>query len=68
MQIVSNAFANETHGKILQDKYSLLYYATLLLTNKHNVDNPELRIPPEVMPTVLEIKKDIEQKQAMYAK
>jgi tetratricopeptide (TPR) repeat protein len=65
-QIVSNAFANETHGKILQDKYSLLYYALLLLTNKHSIDNPELRIPPEVMPTVLEIKEDIEQKQAMY--
>jgi TPR repeat protein len=66
-QIVSNAFANETHGKTLQDKYSLLYYALLLLTNKHSIDNPELRIPPEVMPTVQEIKKDIEQKQAMYA-
>jgi TPR repeat protein len=66
-QIVSNVFANETHGKILQDKYSLLYYALLLLTNKHSIDNPELRIPPEVMPTVLEIKEDIEQKQAMYA-
>ena len=68
IQLVSNVFANETHGKILQDKYSLLYYAVLLLTSKHAIDNPELRIPPEVMPTVLEIKKDIEQKQAMYAK
>jgi TPR repeat protein len=67
VQIVSNVFANETHGKTLQDKYSLLYYALLLLTNKHSIDNPELRIPPEVMPTVLEIKKEIEQKQAMYA-
>ncbi|OQP57166.1 hypothetical protein A3860_11420 [Niastella vici] len=67
MQIVSNAFANETHGKILRDKYSLLYYATQLLTNNHDVDNPELRIPPEVLPTVLEIKEDIERKKAMYA-
>lgn len=66
-QIVLNAFANETHGKTLQDKYSLLYYALLLIANKHTIDNPELRIPPEVMPTVLEIKKDIEQKQAFYA-
>ena len=68
MQLVSNAFTNETHGKILQDKYSLLYYAVMLLTNKHSIENPELRIPPEVMPTVLEIKENIEQKQAMYAK
>jgi hypothetical protein len=45
-----------------------LYYTVLLLTNKHGIDNPELRIPPEVMPTVLEIKRDIEQKQAIYAK
>jgi hypothetical protein len=66
-QIVSNVFANETHGKILQDKYSLLYYALLLIANKDSIDNPEQRIPPEVMPTVLEIKEDIEQKQAMYA-
>jgi TPR repeat protein len=67
VQIVSNVFANETHGKTLQDKYALLYYVLLLLTNKNLTDNLELRIPPEVMPTVLEIKKDIEQKQAMYA-
>ena len=67
VQIISNVFTNETHGKTLQDKYSLLYYALLLLTNKHSIDNPELRIPPEVMPTVQEIKEDIEQKQAMYA-
>lgn len=66
-QIVSNAFANEAHGKTLQDKYSLLYYALLLIANNQSIDNPELRIPPDVMPTVLEIKRNIEQKQAFYA-
>lgn len=68
LQLVFNIFKNETHGKILRDKYILFYYTVLLLTNNGTIDNPELRIPPEIIHAVLEIKKEIEQNQAAYSK
>jgi len=65
--LVLHLFEDETHGKILKDRYALLYYATLLLTNADTAENITLRIPPEVMPTVLEIVEEVKTMQAFYA-
>lgn len=64
--LVLSLFENEHHGKELRERYALLYYATLLLTNKTE-NNLELRIPPEVQPTVQEIVETVKEKNAFYA-
>jgi len=64
--LVLSLFESETHGKILRERYELLYYATLILANKTE-DNLLLKIPPEVMPTVEAILEDVKEKQAFYA-
>jgi hypothetical protein len=58
-------FGHEEFGKNLQDKYSVLYYACLLLNNKTE-DNLELRIPPEIRPTIDEVINQIYEKQKFY--
>lgn len=64
--LVLSLFESEQHGKELKDRYSLLYYATLILTNKSD-NNLELRIPPEVQPTVQGIIEKVKEKNAFYA-
>ena len=64
-QLVFSFFDGEKHGKHLQEKYTLLYYTTLLLLNKTN-DNLLLRIPPEVLPTVQDMVSTIKERQAFY--
>jgi TPR repeat protein len=66
--LVLKLFRDPTHGKILQEKYSPLYYAGLLLTDDKSIDNVDLRIPPEVMPTVLNILDAIKEGQSLYSK
>ncbi len=65
--LVLSLFESEQHGKALKDRYVLLYYATLLLTNKVD-NNLELRIPPEVMATVEAIIEKVKEKNAFYAR
>ncbi len=65
-QLVLNLFESPEHGKMLQDRYELLYYATRILAQKTE-DNLLLRIPPEVMPTVQDIVEKVKEKQAFYA-
>ncbi|HRI60614.1 MAG TPA: tetratricopeptide repeat protein, partial [Saprospiraceae bacterium] len=65
-QLVLSLFESAQHGKMLRDRYELLYYATLILAQKTD-DNLLLKIPPEVLPTVQEIVEKVKEKQAFYA-
>ncbi len=58
--LVLSLFESAAHGKMLKSRYELIYYATLILTNKTE-DNLLLRIPPEVLPTVHEIVEKVKQ-------
>jgi tetratricopeptide (TPR) repeat protein len=62
--LVLRLFENNENGKVLQDRFKLLYYAVLLLTNTS--DELILRIPPEVMPTVLQIVESVKNGQKFY--
>jgi TPR repeat protein len=64
--LVQSLFEDEALGQYLRDKYQLLYYATLILNDKTE-NNLLLRIPPDVMPTVEAIVKEVKEKQAFYA-
>lgn len=63
--LILKMFNHEEFGKTLQDKYGVLYYACLLLNNKTE-DNLELRIPPEIKPTIDEVINKIYEKQKFY--
>ncbi|OZI08755.1 hypothetical protein BWI93_07615, partial [Siphonobacter sp. BAB-5385] len=65
-QLVLSLFHQEEKGNVLREKYILLYYATLLLTNQME-NNLELRIPPEVQSTVEAIVAEVKEKQRFYA-
>ena len=65
--LVLSYFESEKYAKELQERYSILYYATLILCNRTG-DNLELRIPPEIMPTVQEIVEKVKEKNAFYQK
>lgn len=64
--LVLSFFKSEAHGKMLRERYVLIYLVTLILANKTE-DNLLLKIPPEVMPTVEAILEDVKEKQAFYA-
>ncbi len=63
--IVLNLFQNKEIGMLLQEKYTVLYYVTLLL-NKVQYDNLYLRIPPEIQSTIDDVMKNIEEKEKFY--
>jgi len=63
--LILKIFGHEAFGKILQDKYTVLYYVCLLLNNKTD-DNLDLRIPPEIKPTIDEVLALIDEKQKFY--
>jgi TPR repeat protein len=63
--LILKMFNHEEFGKTLQDKYSVLYYTCLLVNNKTE-DNLELRIPPEIKPTIDEVLALIDEKQKFY--
>lgn len=58
-------FLNEKIGKELQDKYSIFYYVTLILNNSDK-ENFELKIPPEIQPTIDEVILEIKERQKFY--
>jgi len=63
--LVLKMFNHKEFGKALQDKYSVLYYVCLLLNNKTE-DNLELRIPPEIKPTIDEVLAKIDEREKFY--
>lgn len=63
--LILKMFNHKEFGKTLQDKYSVLYYACLLLNNITE-DNLELRIPPEIRPTIDDVLANIDEKQKFY--
>ncbi len=64
-RIVLNLFENVVFGKELQQKYTILYYVTLIL-NKVPDDNLLLKIPPELQSTIDAILTKIETNQKLY--
>jgi ribosomal protein S25 len=63
--VVLNLFNNSEFGHELQDKFTVLYYATLIL-NKVQDDNLLLKIPPELQRVLAEVLTKIETQQKMY--
>jgi len=62
--LVLSYFESEKYGEELRDKYRLLYYATLILTN--NIEDVHLKVPKEVIPTVNQIVAEIKEKNEFY--
>lgn len=58
-------FQNENFGKELKDRYTIQYYATLILSNSKE-ENLELKIPPEIQSTVDEVILEIKERQEFY--
>jgi len=50
-KIVLKLFQNEIFNEELKDRYSILFYVTLILNNSKE-GNLDLKIPPEIQPTV----------------
>lgn len=63
--LVLKLFNNSDFGSMLQEKYSLLYYVTLLL-NEHQDENLLLKIPPELQSTIDEVIANIDEKERFY--
>jgi len=64
--LVLRLFQHVELGVQLQEKYIVLYYATLLLTNITD-ENLKLRIPPEIQSTIDEVLEKIAQQQQFYS-
>ena len=64
-RIVLNLFENKVFGKELQEKYTILYYVTLIL-NKVQDDNLLLKIPPELQSTIEDVLSKIEANQKLF--
>ena len=58
-------FQNNEIGTLLQEKYSIMYYVTVLLNNSKE-ENLYLKIPPEILETVDEIIENIKERQIFY--
>jgi TPR repeat protein len=63
--LILKMFNHEEFGKTLQDKYSVLYYVCMILNNKLD-ENLELRIPPEIRPTIDDVLANIDNRQKYY--
>lgn len=63
--LVLGLFENKEFGRMLQEKYAVLYYVTLLL-NDHKEENLLLRIPPELKTTINEVMSKISEKEVFY--
>ncbi len=64
--LVLRLFQHAELGVQLQEKYIVLYYATLLLNNVQD-ENLKLRIPPEIQSTIDEVMEKIANQQRFYA-
>ena len=63
--LVLGLFLNEEFGQMLQDKYVVLYYVSLLL-NKSQDENLALRIPPELQSTIDDVLLKIKERAEFY--
>ncbi|MCL2877651.1 MAG: hypothetical protein FWF13_02595, partial [Acidobacteria bacterium] len=66
--LVYKLFHHVEFGKHLQEKYTVLYYASQKLNGRENENNLWLRIPPELETTVEDVLKNIEKEQKRYSK
>lgn len=66
LKIVLRLFTDSIHAAELQKRFVPLYYAVLLLNNKTD-NNLSLRIPPEILPTVNDIIKEVREGQEFYS-
>jgi TPR repeat protein len=63
--LVVRLFQKEEFGKMLQEKYTVIYYACLLL-NKSQDENLALKIPPELQATIDDVLAKINERAAFY--
>jgi len=66
--LVDKLFHHAEFGKRLQDKYTVLYYASQILNGKEKENNLKLRIPPELQTTVNDVLENIKSEQERYSK
>lgn len=64
-RLIYKLFLNKEIGPDLIDQYPILFYVTLLL-NKIDIENLELKIPPEIKETVYEVIDEIKERQKFY--
>lgn len=64
-QLVRLLFESERYGKMLRERYELLYYVTLILNHKTE-ENLLLKIPPEVLFTVQEMVEKVKEKRVFH--
>ena len=65
--LVDKLFHHVEFGKRLQEKYTVLYYASRILNGKENENNLRLRIPPELKTTVEDVLQSIKREQKKYS-
>ncbi|PXY42309.1 hypothetical protein DMB65_03515 [Flavobacterium cheongpyeongense] len=63
--LILKLFQNKIIGKELQDRYVILYFVTLILSNLKE-ESLDLKIPPEISLTVNEVILEIKEKQKFY--
>lgn len=63
--LVYKLFTNENFGKMLQEKYAVLYYVSLFLNAKQD-ENLKLRIPPEIESTFDDVLLKITEREIFY--
>lgn len=63
--LILKLFRNPNFGEDLQKKYMILYYATLMLTQKED-KNLKLKIPPELNSTIDKVLERIEKRAVFY--
>ena len=66
--LVDKLFHHAEFGKRLQEKYTILYYASQILNGKENENNLRLRIPPELQSALDDVLKNIKSEQERYSK
>ncbi len=63
--LVLRLFRNKEFGKMLQEKYAVLYYVSLILNNVQE-ENLALRIPPELQSTIDDVIAQIKEREIFY--
>ena len=64
--LVHNLFTHPELGKMLQDKYQVLYYVEQILNKNKDMEKILLKIPPELRSTVDEVMEYIQLRERFY--
>ena len=64
--LVHNLFTHHEIGKMLQDKYQVLYYVEQILNKNKDMEKILLKIPPELRSTVDEVREYIQLRERFY--